>query len=85
MSFPVNVLLPLTHVGRLLADCGNRGSIIVVRDLDDIDDFDKCSTLRGSLYLYTSSDSEYDNIILSSALESISGVSVVVVRRNDRL
>jgi hypothetical protein len=57
----------------LLADCGKPDSTIIVGDLDDLDDFDNCSTLQGSLYLYTSSDSEYDNITLPSTLQSLSG------------
>lgn len=42
-------------------------------DLDDFDDFDDCSAFLGSLYIYTSSDSEYDNITMPSALQSIAG------------
>jgi len=55
------------------SDCGKRNSTRTVDDLDDFGSFDTCSTLLGSLYLYTTSDSEYDNITMPSALQSITG------------
>ena len=56
-----------------IADCGDRDATTTVSDLDDFESFENCSTFHGSLYLHTSTDSEYNNITFPTSLDAITG------------
>jgi len=71
--FSVKVILLVLYSCLLIADCGEGGATTTVLDLDDVASFNQCSTFHGSLFFHTSTDSNWDNITMPSALSTISG------------